>query len=171
MIENDIPAEAITDPRTFTDEAKLHGMLARLRRTDPFPFVKAPGHEPFWLATKHRTVTAIELDAERFISTPRQVLFSRAHIERSQKLLGEMPPSARMRNVTAMDGDDHRVYRAITQSHFLSKALNNIRDDIESIAKEFVGRMVERGGTCDFAADIALGYPCLLYTSPSPRDS
>ena len=93
------------------------------------------------------------------------MLFSNAHIERSQKLLVNMPPSARMRNVTAMDGSDHRVYRAITQSHFLSKALNTIHDDIEVIAKEFVGRMVERGGACDFAADVALGYPLRVIMS------
>ena len=165
MTENDLPAEAISDPRTFADDAALHGMLARLRRTDPFPYVEPEGHTPFWLATRHRTITAIELDAVRFISAPRQVLFSNAHIERSQKLLVNMPPSARMRNVTAMDGSDHRVYRAITQSHFLSKALNTIRDDIDAIAKEFVGRMVERGGACDFAADVALGYPLRVIMS------
>lgn len=165
MTENNLPAEAISDPRTFADDAALHGMLARLRRTDPFPYVEPEGHTPFWLATRHRTITAIELDPIRFISAPRQVLFSLAHIERSQKLLGNMPPSARMRNVTAMDGSDHRVYRAITQSHFLSKALNTIRDDIDAIAKEFVGRMVERGGACDFAADVALGYPLRVIMS------
>ena len=140
-------------------------MLARLRRTDPFPYVEAEGHTPFWLATRHRTITAIELDPNRFISAPRQVLFSLAHIERSQKLMGNVPPQARMRNVTAMDGDDHRVYRAITQSHFLSKALNVIREDIEAIAKEFVERMVARDGACDFAADIALGYPLRVIMS------
>ena len=141
MIENDVPATAITDPALFADDAKLHGMLARLRRIDPFPYVEAEGHLPFWLATRHSTITKIELDPVRFISAPRQVLFSLAHIERSQKLLGNLPPSTRMRNVTAMDGADHRVYRAITQSHFLSKALNSIRDDVDAIAKEFVGRM------------------------------
>lgn len=165
MTENDLPATAISDPRTFADDAALHGLLARLRRTDPFPFVEPEGHTPFWLATRHRTITAIELDAVRFISAPRQVLFSNAHIERSQKMAGSMPPSARMRNVTAMDGADHRVYRAITQSQFLSKALNPIRDDIEAIANEFVGRMVERGDACDFAADIALGYPLRVIMS------
>ena len=165
MIENDLPASIITDPATFADDVKLHGMLARLRRTDVFPYVEAEGHEPFWLATKHRTITAIELDAKRFISAPRQVLFSLAHIERSQKMLGNLPPSTRMRNVTAMDGDDHRVYRAITQSHFLSKALNGIREDIETIASEFVSRMENRGGECDFASDIALNYPLRVIMS------
>ncbi len=64
-----------------------------------------------------------------------------------------------------MDGNDHRVYRAITQSQFLSKALNSIRADIEAIATEFVDRMAHRGGACDFAADIALGYPLRVIMS------
>ena len=165
MIENDLPATAITDPALFADDEALHGMLARLRRTDPFPYVEAAGHLPFWLATRHATITAIELDPVRFISAPRQVLFSLAHIERSQKMLGNLPPSTRMRNVTAMDGADHRVYRAITQSHFLSKALNGIRGDVAAIAQEFVGRMANDTGTCDFAADIALGYPLRVIMS------
>lgn len=165
MLENDVPAAAITDPALFADDDRLHGLLARLRRTDPFPYVEAEGHLPFWLATRHATITTIELDPVRFISAPRQVLFSLAHIERSQKLLGNLPPSSRMRNVTAMDGGDHRVYRAITQSHFLSKALNVIRDDIDMIAKEFVGRMANRAGTCDFAGDIALLYPLRVIMS------
>ena len=57
MTENDLPATAISDPRTFADDAALHGLLARLRRTDPFPFVEPEGHTPFWLATRHRTIT------------------------------------------------------------------------------------------------------------------
>ena len=53
MTENDLPAEAIADPRTFTDEGALHGLLARLRRTDPLPFIEADDYAPFWLVTRH----------------------------------------------------------------------------------------------------------------------
>ena len=165
MVENDVPAAAITDPALFADDAKLHGMLARLRRIDPFPYVEAEGHSPFWLATRHSTITAIELDAKRFLSAPRQALFSLAHIEKSRKLAGDKPPAERMRNVTGMDGEDHRAYRAIAQSHFMSKALNTIREDVEQIAREFVGRMGSMGSACDFAGDIALGYPLRVIMS------
>lgn len=165
MSYSERPATDITIPATFADDVGLHGMLTRLRRDDPFSYVEAEGHEPFWLATKHRTITAIELDSARFISAPRQVLFSIAHIERSRAMAGDIAPQQRMRNVTGMDGSDHRVYRAITQSQFLSKALNSIREDIEAIATEFIDRMNQREGACDFAADIALGYPLRVIMS------
>ena len=43
MRENDLPAEAIVDPKTFTDEDALHGLLAPIRRTDPRPYSEARG--------------------------------------------------------------------------------------------------------------------------------
>ena len=49
---------------------------------------------------------------------------------------------------------------AISQSQFLSKALAQHCAAISRpLAREFVGRMGERGGACDFSADIAMWYP------------
>lgn len=158
MIENDLPAEAILDRRTFTDPAALHGLLARLRRADPMPRIEAKGYRPFWLVTRHADITAIELDAKRFINAPTQAVFPLRQAERAVEVSGASVQD-QMRNLVAMDGDEHRVYRAISQSQFLSKALNAIRADIEGLASEFVGRMAGRDGACDFSADIAMWYP------------
>ena len=43
MVKNTLPVEAITDPRTFTDPAALHGLLARIRTTDPLPYIQEEG--------------------------------------------------------------------------------------------------------------------------------
>lgn len=159
MRENDLPADAIVDPKTFTDEAALHGLLARLRRTDPLPYLEPEGFVPFWLVTRHADITAIELDAARFINQPRQALFPKAHEERTKAMTGGQGYQKVMRNLVAMDGGEHRVYRALTQSNFLAKALNRIKADIEALAVEFVDRMEARGDACDFSADIAMWYP------------
>ena len=159
MQENELPAGAITDARTFTDEATLHGLLARLRRTDPMPRIDNGSTAPFWLVTRHADITAIELDAKRFINAPRQAMLPLAYEARTKKATGGQGYQHLMRNLVAMDGDEHRVYRAISQSRFLSKALNAIRGDIESLAVEFIDRMEARGGACDFSADIAMWYP------------
>lgn len=164
MLENNLPAEAITDPKTFANDDKLHGMLKRLRREDPFPYVQADDHIPFWLATRHATISEIELNPTRFISAPRQALFSISHQTRSNQLAGGNAQQ-KMRNVTAMDGEEHRVYRAIAQSRFFPTALGRIRGDVEKIAAEYVGRMNTSGSQCDFALDIALGYPLRVIMS------
>ena len=159
MIENDLPPEAIVDKRVFTDPDRLHGLLARLRRTDPMPWVTPEGYKPFWLVTRHADITAIELDAKRFINAPAQAIFPLANAARAKALTGASNVQTQMRNLVAMDGDEHRAYRALSQSQFLSKALNAIRSDIEALATEFVDRMAARGGACDFSSDIAMWFP------------
>lgn len=157
MVENDLPAEAITDARIFTDDAALHGMLARLRRIDPLPRVASGTTIPFWLVTRHADISAIEMNPQQFISAPRQAILPLAYEATTRGERGGYQEF--MRNLVAMDGSEHRAFRAISQSRFLSKALNAIRLDIEELATEFVDRMAVKGETCDFAGDIAMWYP------------
>jgi cytochrome P450 len=164
MQENALPASAVVDPNTFTDEARLHGMLARLRRTDPLPFVQAEGFAPFWLVTRHEDITAIELDPKHFLNAPRQAIFPLELERRSQKITGK-PSSELMRNVVAMDGEEHRAYRAIAQSRFLPNAFANMRKSIEALASESIQRMADLGERCDFAGDIAKWYPLRVIMS------
>lgn len=159
MTENDLPIEAILDPATFVEEDRLHGLLARLRRTDPFPYVETDKAIPFWLATRYETVVAIELDSETFLNAPRQNVLPSTHEQRSKAAAGDGGVIGRMRNLTGMDGDEHRTYRALTQSHFMSKAVSNAKAAIHGIATHFVDRMVAMDGECDFATDVAMLYP------------
>lgn len=164
MTENDLPAEAIADPRTFTDEAALHGLLARLRRTDPLPWIAAEDYTPFWLVTRHADIMAIERDAARFINEPRQAMMPLSHEARSRAAAGGRNVNAVMRNLTAMDGEDHRAFREITQGYFTPKGMEAITRDIEQLAGEFVGRMAGQGGACDFA-QVAMPFPLRVIMS------
>lgn len=159
MTELDLPAEAIVDPRCFADPDALHRMLARVRRTDPFPYLQPEGYRPFWLAARHADITEIEQAPERFINAPRQAMFPLAHEQRSLQQTGGAGIQSMMRNVVAMDGEEHRAYRGITQSNFLAKSLNSLNGAINSLAAEFVSRLAATGGACDFATDIAMWYP------------
>lgn len=158
MTENELPAEALADPRTFTDPAALHSLLARLRRDDPLAVIRAPDHDPVRVITRHADIMAIERDAARFINAPRQAHFSNSQMKASRDALGGVDVSKFMRNLVSMDGPDHAAYREITQSYFTPKGLEGLRGEIERLAAEFVGRMAELGGQCDFAA-VALAYP------------
>ena len=165
MTENDLPAEAITEARTFTDEQALHGMLARLRRIDPMPMVRSETTIPFWLVTRHADITAIELDPKRFVNAPRQAILPRAYEDMARAARQGKDANDTMRNLVAMDGAEHRFYRSISQSQFLSKALNTLRGDVEALAKEYVARMEGLGGICDFSSDIAMWYPLRVIMS------
>lgn len=164
MTETDLPAEAIANPRTFTDEAALHGLLARLRQSDPMPWIEAEDYEPFWLVTRHADIMAIERDAARFINEPRQAMLPLSYQAKSLAASGGMDPNKLMRNLTAMDGEDHRAFREITQSYFTPKGMETIAGDIERLAGEFVEKMAEAGSECDFAK-IAMPFPLRVIMS------
>ncbi len=164
MTENELPPEAIADPRTYTDPAMLNGLLARLRRDDPLPYVQAEGYAPFWLVTRHADLMAIERDAAQFINEPRQAILPLAYEEMARKAAGGLDTKDLMRNLVLMDGADHIAYRGITQGYFTPKGLESIARDIEKLAGEFVGGMADLGGTCDFAK-IAMPFPLRVIMS------
>ncbi len=158
MSEIDLPAEAIADPRTFTDPAALNGLLAKLRKSDPLPYVQAEGYAPFWLVTRHADLMAIERDVRQFINEPRQAILPLAYEEMARAAAGGLDTKDLMRNLILMDGAEHLAYREITQSYFTPKGLEAILGDVERLAGEFIGRMADKGGECDFA-EIAMPFP------------
>lgn len=164
MSETILPAEAIADPRTYTDPAKLNGLLARLRKDDPLPYVQAEGYAPFWLVTRHADVMAIERNARQFINEPRQAILPLAYEVMAREAAGGKDTKDFMRNLILMDGDEHLAYREITQSYFTPKGLEAILGDVERLAGLFVGRMADRNGTCDFA-EIAMPFPLRVIMS------
>lgn len=158
MSEAILPPSAITDGRTFTDLRALRALLANVRATDPLPYVESEGYHPFWLVSRHDDVMAVERDAARFINEPRQALMAMVHEARSRAATGGRSVNEVMRNLTAMDGAEHKEFRALTQAYFTPKGLEGVVRDIEKLAAEFVGRMVEQGGECDFA-HVAMPFP------------
>lgn len=164
MSETELPAEAIADPRTFTDPAKLNGLLARLRKHDPLPYVEAQGYAPFWLVTRHADLMAIERDAKQFINEPRQAMLPLAYEAMAREAAGGQDTKDFMRNLILMDGAEHLAYREITQSYFTPKGLEAITGDIERLAGLFIGRMAGKNGSCDFA-EIAMPFPLRVIMS------
>ncbi|MBV1686163.1 cytochrome P450 [Novosphingobium sp. G106] len=164
MHDTDLPAEAIADPRTFTDNRALHGLLARLRRTDPLPYIQAEDYAPFWLVTRHADIMAIERNAKRFINEPRQVLLPLSYEAMARQAAGGKDTKDFMRNLILMDGEEHLAYRAITQSYFTPKGLEATLRDIETLAGEFISQMAKSDGECDFA-QIAMPFPLRVIMS------
>ena len=153
-----LPNEAIADPRTFTDPAALHGLLARIRKDDPLPFIEAADYAPFWLVSRHSDILEVERNAAQFINAPRQALLPLSYEAKARAAAGGREIKDFMRNLILMDGDEHKAYRNITQSYFTPKGLQGVVADIEQLAAEFIGRMNQPEGEIDFA-DVAMPFP------------
>lgn len=159
-----LPVEAIADPRTFTDPVALHGLLARIRQSDPLPFIEADDYAPFWLVSRHADILEVERNAAQFINAPRQALLPMSYEQQARAAAGGGETKDFMRNLVLMDGDEHRAYREIAQGYFTPKGIQALLGDIEVLAREFIARMNQPEGEIDFA-DVAMAFPLRVIMS------
>lgn len=148
--------EVIVDPKTYGDERTYHDAFAWLRREDPVHWTEPALYRPFWAVTRHADIMAVEFNAKNFLNDPRQFLVTAA----DEDMLLEQTGSRKFaENLVAMDDPQHRAYRALTSAWFGAKSVRSLEEDITALARETVDRMIEMGGECDFAAEIAAWFP------------
>lgn len=144
---------SLTDPMTYTDDPTLHRALTLLRRESPLHRVEEEGFEPFWAVTRHADVMRIERENTRFLNAPRSTL-SRLDEERYTAENG-----GNFTMLVHLDGTRHRLVRAIASDWFKPSVLRQLEPRIRKLAKRYVDRMVESGGSCDFVTEISVHYP------------
>ena len=150
------PTEAgqiFVTPSAYADPARFHEACAVLRREDPIHLVEHPDFAPFYAVTKHADVLEIEVHNSEWENAPRPVL---SNLEADQRRIeqGDL-----LRTLIHMDGTDHRAYRGITSEWFLPKNMAKLEARLAQLAKLSAQRMVDLGGQCDFARDVAMQYP------------
>ncbi len=154
---NDLGVDnAIVSGKTYADESVYHPLFAKLRRADPVHWTAPEGVRPFWTVTRHADIMEIERQAQRFINDPRLVIQTIEAEERTKKFTGGR--HILFRSLVNMDNPDHRAYRALSQEWFMPRKLATLEAQINTLAREFVDKMVALGGTCNFAGDIASWY-------------
>jgi len=57
-----------------------------------------------------------------------------------------------------LHGEAHAKYRAVTSDWFKPAAVKKLQPAVDSIAEEYAQRLVDFGGCCDFAQDIAVPF-------------
>ncbi|HET6504594.1 MAG TPA: cytochrome P450 [Amycolatopsis sp.] len=149
----DFAGLALADPEVYADEHRLHRALTLLRNSSPVHWVSPPGYRPFWAITKHSDVLAIAGSHERFLNAPRPVLTTTA-MERSAAEC-----RSDLRTLIHLDGPDHRALRTVGTGLFRPHAQRSLLTKVSELAKHYVDRMIELGGTCDFVTDIAEKFP------------
>lgn len=148
--------EIIVDPRTYGDEHSYHDAFRWLRANDPVHYAAPELYRPFWAVTRHADIMAVEINAKNFLNDPRQFLVT----AKDEDLLFEQTGSRKFaENLVAMDDPKHRAYRALTSAWFGAKSLKSLEDEINALARETVDKMIDMGGECDFAAEIAAWFP------------
>jgi cytochrome P450 len=153
---------ALTDPEAYADEARLHEALGLLRREDPVHWVEAPGFDPFWAITRHTDIMEIERNHTLFHNAPRPLLATSEMdaLQRQREADG-----IGLRTLIHMDDPQHRVVRAIGADWFRPRAMRAMEERIAELARQYVERMADYGGECDFARDVAVHYPLYVILS------
>ncbi len=153
-------AVIFTNPDAYTDLQAWHAVAARLRREDPVCRVESARFEPFWAVTRHADVNEIERQNDKFPNTIASVLQTREQVAQMRSR-GPM-----LKTLINMDGQEHRNYRAVTNDWFKPNNLKRtFQPRISDLARKYVDRMVELGGECDFAMDVARYYPLQVIMS------
>lgn len=148
----------VANPGAWAQPEKLDGVFADLRRHDPVSRVEVPGYDSFWLVTRHADVLTVERDAEGFTNHPRSVL-------QTAELDARLNSSGKLRTLVHMDGAEHRSHRAVAADWFRPRSLRAVQDEITAHAVQAVDDLAALGGECDFAAEIALGFPLRVILS------
>ncbi len=153
----------IAYPETYIDEKKLHNIFTCMRNEYPVTWVEPNQYRPFWAITKHCDIVEIEKQNDVFINDPRTTLMDIPTEEAIKEFTGGS--HLLVRTLVHMDNPDHRTYRALTQKWFSPPNLETLKMDIRHIAQEYVEKMVDLGGECDFAKDVAIFYPLRIIMS------
>jgi len=147
-------ARIFIDRMAYADLESWHAAAARLRKSNPLPLVEVEGYVPFRAVTLHAHVAEVERNHTLFWNTRDSVLLPRAQIEQSRAL------GMDIKTLIHMDGAEHRGYRQVTNDWFKPANLRQqLGARLPELARRFVDRMLQQGGECDFARDIALYYP------------
>jgi cytochrome P450 len=142
------------DPTAYADEERFHSACRTLRREQPIALVESDVYRPFWAITRHADVMDVERDNEHFVNAPRPLLAT-ASVEELARA-GGAPP---LRTLIHMDDPDHKAFRGVASSWFLPGRIRQLEARIRELAVRYVDRMLELDGSCDFAQEIAVGYP------------
>ncbi|HJP73643.1 MAG TPA: cytochrome P450 [Pseudonocardiaceae bacterium] len=150
----------LATPIAYADDDRLHRALTLLRAEQPVHWVDAlPEFNPFWAITKHADVIEIERQHNRFINEPRPILDSAVMDKRNEE------QGRPLSTLVHIDDPQHRALRPIAADWFRPKTLHTMEVRINELAKRYVDRMAELGGSCDFVTDIAINYPLYVILS------
>lgn len=152
-------AQAIVDPKAYGEWDGLHQKLAWARANMPLGIAETEKIDPFWLVTRHADILEISRNNARFANAVRSPTLVDRQGEAIVRAITPNNDGHLIRSLVQMDAPDHMKYRLLTQQWFMPKNLRTIEERTREIARETVENMLSMDGECDFAKDVAAGYP------------
>jgi cytochrome P450 len=146
--------DVFVDPTAYANEERFHEACRVLRRERPVARVESERYRPFWAITRHADVMEIERDHQHFRNAPRPVLVPAAAEAVLKSNGGQM-----LRTLIHMDDPDHKAFRGLTSSWFLPGQIRRLEDRVRQLAVRYIDHMGHLGRSCDFARDVAVGFP------------
>jgi cytochrome P450 len=152
-------AAALVDPKAYGEWDGLHEKFTWARENAPLAVAETGNFDPFWAVTRHADIMEVSRNNARFASAVRSPTLIDRDGEAIVRAITPNNDGHLIRSLVQMDAPDHMKYRLLTQQWFMPRNLRTIEARIREIARETVNRMLEMGGECDFAKDVAAGYP------------
>ena len=143
------PGDLFSQPSSWANMDRWHQAVGELRRTKGSVFIEDEGYSPYLVLLRHADVFEASRDNATWLNTEHVVLMP--EIERQKMEAAGVHPSS----LVQLDGDKHQSHRAIARDWFKPPAARARQARIEELANEFVDRMRDMDGACDFAQDIA----------------
>ncbi|OWQ95092.1 cytochrome P450 [Sphingopyxis witflariensis] len=152
----DFQINDIANPKLYGDPARLQSFYAWLRAEHPVARAEPEGFRPFWVVSRHAAIREIERQPEIFNAGPRNTLMPIMVEQANRQYFGF---EAGVYSLVVIDGERHQELRGLTQNYFLPKNIRKLEALIGDLARQYVSRLDDLGGACDFAADLAFWYP------------
>ena len=146
----------IVSPAVYSDQKSIDAAFGRLRAEDPLAWCEPEDYRPFWAVTKHADITEVSRQNQLFTNSEREMLSYR-HTE--EKIYGQYGQPHLLKTLVQLDDPLHYKLRHLTQDWFMPQNVKKREDAVRGIAKQYVDRMEDFGGQCDFQRDVALYYP------------
>jgi hypothetical protein len=139
-------------PAMFADMEQWHRTAAEIRRDEPVMRVEVEGWPAFWAITRHADVFEVSRRSDVFWNTGRSAPGPDLQYDMLEAM-GVQP-----RTLVHLHGETHQQLRNVTNDWFKPAAVKRLQPAIDAIAEEFADRLVELGGECDLAADLAVPF-------------
>ena len=139
--------------RAYTDPQTVHAAAAVLRREDPVHWVEGTTVNPFYVVSKYADVKAVEANSSVFLNGPRSILFTKETDEKVKR------DGHLLKMLVNIDGPEHAGHRRFIADWFRPVNLEPLEARLTALAETSIQRMIDAGGECDFARDIARPFP------------